>query len=221
MNAQRARPGPALRLPPALLALALLAPAMQGCVSIGGGDAPARAWYELSDAGAAQAGRAVRSDPRVLLLAVQPGSAFYDSTAIAWGRTPDTRAYYQFAAWTDRPAQRVAVLLERRLSARGGFAAVAQSTSGVRGQLLLNVSLDELWHDASAEPGAMRIAASAELIDWRTRALVARRSFSALVPVNQPAAAAAAAASNRAVAALLDELAPWVEESAGRSPVSR
>ncbi|MFP5461351.1 MAG: ABC-type transport auxiliary lipoprotein family protein [Gammaproteobacteria bacterium] len=123
-------------------------------------------------------------------------------------------AHYRFADWAEPPARRVARLVERRLDARGRFRAVGQSTSGLGGDLLLRVGLDELFHDASTEPGVARLALDADLIDWRARTRLARRRFERSEALTSADAAGAAAALSRALTAALDELAPWVESAA-------
>lgn len=185
---------------------------MAACGSFGG-DTPARAWYQLEDQRAAERQPAPALAKSVLIESVS-ASAIYDSTSLVFSRSPGELAYYQFAGWADRPAHRIGLLAERRLVARGLFPSVAASTAGVRGDLLLRLSLEEALHDTAASPGTARIALRAELIDWRERKLVARRAFAASEPVAREDAAGAVAAFNRALARLLDELAPWVEASA-------
>ena len=91
---------------------------------------------------------------------------------------------------------------------------MAQGTSGLRPDLVLNLALEHLYHDASANPGSARVALDAELVAWRERTRVARRRFERVEPVAAEAAASAAAAINRALTGVLDELAPWVEAAA-------
>ncbi|HVL59296.1 MAG TPA: ABC-type transport auxiliary lipoprotein family protein [Burkholderiaceae bacterium] len=201
------------------LALAL-ALAAAGCVTVGaGGDAPAFTFYSLEDLAAATQGeRAARKIDHVLLVSGPPSSPFYDTTSLAYSRAPGARAYYQFSGWTERPARRIAQLAERRLIARGSFDGVASVTAGVRGDLLLNLNLEHLYHDATREPGSARLMLVAEMVDWRTRALLDRQVFEYRVPVEQSSAAAAVAGLSRAVTLLLDDLVPWVERAAAAAP---
>jgi ABC-type uncharacterized transport system auxiliary subunit len=222
----------ALALPLGAIALA------GGCVSIGGGDTPAPVWYLLEDRGASAAqsrgpsgaagtaasagttgttgrGTAAPID-RVLLIGPVLASSFDEGSMLAYSRQPGTRAHYQFAGWTERPAPRIGVLVERRLAARGSFAAVAQGTAGIRGDIVLNLALEHLYHDVSTTPGLARVAIAAELVDWRDRALVARRTFERTAPVARESADAAVDAINRALADLLDELVAWVESAPRR-----
>ncbi len=192
-------------------ALALAA----GCVSISGGDSPQLVQYVLDDRGIGAAPPA--NLPRIdhgLLVAPVLASGFDESAMLAYGRDPGSRAHYQFAGWTDRPARRIGWLVERRLAARGRFASVAQSTAGVRGDLMLNLTLEHMYHDVSSPPGRARIALVAELVQWRTRSLIARRSFDQSAPAERETAEAAFEATGRALAALLDDLSTWVETAA-------
>ncbi len=205
----------ALGLPLGALALA------GGCVTIGGGDAQSPSWYLLED-GSGTHGSGARASgaqiERVLLIAPVIASGFDQSNMLAYSRQPGTRAHYQFAGWTQRPAQRIGALVERRLAERGRFAAVAQTTAGVRGDMVLNLSLEHLYHDVSVSPGRARVALRAELVDWHGRSLVARRGFEQDTPVAREDAAAAVDAINLAFAALLDELSPWVEDAVRAAP---
>ncbi len=199
---------------------ALLAAA--GCVSLGG-DAPVPIWYRLEDVGAgavATAGGRPATLDRVLLVGPVLAPGFYDSTMVAFSRARGALSHYQFAGWAERPGRRIGTLIERRLSARGQFGAVVQSTAGVRGDLLLNVALEHLLHDVTEPPGVARIAIAGELIDWRERRLLARRVFVHSTPAAAEGAEAAVVAINVALGALLDELCPWVEASAAGAPAA-
>lgn len=202
--------------------------ASAGCISPWGADLPARNWYELADLRAGSvvpapeaapaAGKADVGNGLVLLVSVMPANSFYDTTSIAFSRgDPGGRAYYHYAGWTERPAKRIGQFVERRLAARNGFRTVAQATAGIRGDLLLNLRLQEIFVDAAQPPGTARVALTAELIDWRERTVVARRLFARAAPIEREEPVAAVAGLNQALTDLLDELVPWLEErSAGR-----
>ncbi len=197
-------------------AAALLVLASAGC-SILGGDLPARTWYELTDLNpAATAAADVKPNSLALLLSPTSESSFYDGTSIAFSRQGGGRAYYQYAAWTERPVKRLAQLLEHRLVARHAFGTVTQATAGIRGDLLLNLRLEEIYLDAAQPPGSARVALTAELLDWRARKVIARQHFERVATVDGEDPARAAAAFNRAATGLLDELVPWIEASGAR-----
>ncbi|MCX7893337.1 MAG: ABC-type transport auxiliary lipoprotein family protein [Burkholderiales bacterium] len=149
-----------------------------------------------------------------LLLSAGTLDSFYDADSLVFSRAPGERQYYQFASWTERPARRIAQLAQVRLEARGGFAAVASLTSGVAGDLVLNLAVADFYHDATASPGTVRVALVAELVDIRTRRLLGRRTFTASAAVGTDDARGAVQAFDRATAEALDALAPWVETTA-------
>jgi ABC-type uncharacterized transport system auxiliary subunit len=151
---------------------------------------------------------------RTLLLTTGPTQALFDSDRMVYTRDGEGRAYYQYSNWSERPARRILTLVESRLTRDGAFRAVASTVAGVRGDLVLSLRLDELLHDDARQPGMVRLAMTADLLDWRTRQLVARRGFQASAPVPVREARGAAQAANVAVTALLDALSAWTEASA-------
>jgi len=167
-------------------------------------------------AAAAAAGPAPRID-RVLLLTAGASQSMFDSDRMVFSADGVSRAYFQYANWTERPVRRLLVLAERRLARSGAFRAVAPSTSGVRGDLLLTLRLDELFYDGSFTPSRTTISVHGELIDWRSRTFIARHTFTESVQSFSNDARGAAQAAGKAVTVVLDDLAIWVESAAART----
>ena len=189
---------------------------LAGC--LGGSSAAPRIHYVLQDQTPAGNAAAASSARQSLVVAASAADVFYDTESLVFSRSPGQRAYYQFAAWTDRPARSVVQLTERRLQTRGHFASVTGMSAGVRADLLLNIGIVQFYHDVAVHPAVVRVELSAELIDWRTRSLLAQRTFTTSAPVATADAQAAAEAFNRAVTAALDALVPWVETQADKAP---
>lgn len=210
-----ARTRTARRMPRRTVLAALSCGALAGCSTLSN-EAPRFEFFVIEDLrpAAVAASDAPPRTERTLLLTTGPAQALYDSDRIVFTRDGAGHAYYQYANWSERPARRILTLAESRLARGGGFRSVAQTLAGVRGDMVLSLRLDELVHDDGATPGAVRTTVSAELVDWRTRRMVARRTFSQRAPVSGRDARGAAAAANVAVTALLDELTPWVEARA-------
>ncbi len=203
---------PLRRLGPLVaIGVALLA---TGCISVDiGKDTVQQAQFRILDGnGAAQP--AARSTGRELVVAPQPSSAVDDSFALAYSRAPNQRAAYQFATWSDRPSSRLSQLLVDRLAARRAFTSVALAGRGVGGDLQLNLSVNDFFHDAASSPGRRASKSLPNCIDRTTRKLIARQSFSATAPVAQADSAAAAAALSVASSRVLDQLVVWVEANA-------
>ena len=154
--------------------------------------------YFVLDAGTAQA-----VEPRSgtsLVVAPTSASSFYDTQDIAYSRAPGVRAYYQFNRWTERPQRSI----HAQLASRFG--------PGVPGGALrLNTHLEEIYHDASEQPGSARIAITAELVDTADRAVLARRTFTRSAPAASYDAPGAVRGFNQALAALIGDIEGWID----------
>ena len=180
---------------------------LAGCV--GPSNVPAVQYYVLGNGQETASARLASQDrARVLLVNPTTVSAFYDTQRLVFSRAEGQRAYYQFAAWTERPGRAFSELLGRRLNA-------PSTTSGVKGDLVLHTRLEELYHDARTH--AVNIAVSAELVDSAGRLVGERRRFLRSVPTSAENAAAAVEAANRAVAQVVNEIADWIEGRAGNT----
>jgi len=177
---------------------------------------PPQQYYVLNDLAKAGAAQQTAGSGRMLLINPTSTSPFYDTQSLVYSRSAGQRAYYQFAGWTERPGRRFAELLMRRLEGRGAFSSVASTTAGVKGDLVLNTRLEELYQDSSANPGRVQVEVTAELIDHAERTIVARRRFSQTASTSGDNAPAAVTAFNQALTALLDEMSAWVEVAAVR-----
>ena len=202
-----------------ILALVLLGGLLAGCGSLSiTNSSPKIDYFVLQDLAlpAPSTTPAPARSSRVLLIASSTSQALFDSERMVFTKDGISRSYYQFANWSERPPQSLATLAETRLSRVGSFRAVTQSTSGVKADLLLTLRLNELTHDDSVSPGVMRLEVTADLVDWRTRELVARRVFVGAVAVASRDSIGGAQAANRAITTMLDDLSPWVESNAAR-----
>ena len=109
-------------------------------------------------------------------------------------------------------------LAERRLDAGGQFASVARLSTGLRADLLLNIVVVEFYHDVAVNPAVVRVELIGELIDWRSRSLLAQRTFTLSAPVKKDDAEGAVDAFDRAITDALNALVPWVETEAAKAP---
>ena len=176
----------------------LLAACLAAC-SVPGPREPDR--YFVLDAGVAPAA-APRSVASVVV-APTTAASFYDTQDIAFSRAPGTRAYYQFNRWTERPARSI----HRQLAAR-------LASGGPRDALRLETHLEEIYHEAIAEPGTARIALTVELVDSTSGAVLARRAFARSAPAASYDAPGAVQGFNQALAALMADVRDWVDAEA-------
>ena len=194
----------------ALLGL-VLATTLAGCAGLGA--PPAHRYFVLEPAASKLVPAAMRRDA-MLLIAATTASAFYDTQEIIYSRKPGERAYYQLSSWTEPPNRSLTGLLAARVAAGGAFRGVAETTSGVRGNVLLRTHLAEIYHDAVAPPGSARVTLTAELSDPGGRTLLARRTFTASMPVPSYDAAGAVQGFGQALGAMLDDVAAWAGDAA-------
>jgi cholesterol transport system auxiliary component len=198
-----------------LMAGGAMIAALAGCTSLGQQE-PQR--YYVLEGPAGTAAPATKAAPRPATLLVAPATAasFYETQDIVFSRAPGLRAYYQYNSWAERPSRRITELVTERLERAALFKSVSTALSGVRGDLVLNLHLAEFYHDAAEAPGWARIALTAELLDPARRILLARRTFEQSAPAASHDAPGAVRAFNHALAALLDDLAGWLDASAPR-----
>lgn len=206
---------PVLRCAPALAASALLA----ACISldVGGPGTDATLQYRINDRAAAGQKPAAPAKHRLLVAPITGGSVD-DSLSLAFARSAQGRAAYQFATWSDRPSQQLALLLIDRLGARSSFESVSLLGSGVGGDLQLNLAVVDFYHDARTTPGNAEVRITVELVDRWGREQVGRRTFGAVAPAATANAAGAATALSVATATVLDQLVEWLETTAAALP---
>lgn len=195
----------------ALWALACTYAAMSACTIVP--EAPAHMHYELRDLGESKpvGGKAL---DRTLLIG-SSAAAFHDGTGLVYSRLPGALGYYQFASWSERPAERMAQLLQRRVAQTGAFRDVAATTASVTGEWLLDVRLEQLYHDDSRPPGTARLEVFVRLVDRKTAKTIADRRFLHREPVEVESAAYAVQAFERAVTRWLDDTVEWLTTIAG------
>ena len=184
-----------------------------GCVS--SDERGFQRYHVLGDADVPTA-RAQSHRASTLLVTPMTASSFYETQEIVYSRSTGMRAYYQFHSWTERPSWAISELLVGHLERSGSFKAVVRATSGVQGDLILNTQLSEFYHDASTNPGTVRIVIMAELIDSTRRALVGRRGFSGVAPAASYDAAGAVRGFNAVVGEILNDVTTWVDATAPR-----
>ncbi len=189
----------------------VVALSLAGCVNFAdpSGKNPEVVNYVLNDRAAPAPRIPARVAAPLLLVLDTTAGGFYDTDQMVFARSPSTRGYYQFARWTERPGKRFAELMRARLDGQGAYR-VAAAGGYVLGDLLLDTELIDFHHDASSEPGTMRLVLRAELIDLRQRTLLGRQTFEHTVPLARFDAAGAAAAADVAVGQALDALSAWL-----------
>jgi cholesterol transport system auxiliary component len=190
-----------------------IAALLAGCLS--SGERTFQRYYVLEASGV-PAGRAKSARASTLLVTPTTAASFYETQDIVYSRAAGMRSYYQFHSWTERPSRTIGELLVANLERSGSFQAISRATSGVQGGLVLDTHLSEFYHDAATNPGEVRVALTAELIDPARRVLIARRTFVRSAPALSYDAPGAVQAFSQVVAAVLDDVSAWVDGAAPR-----
>ncbi len=146
----------------------------------------------------------------VLLLRDAEASVFTQNPRLIYSRSPSTRAYYQYALWTESPPKRLHTLLRQRLLASGLYAGVVPLGAGVQGDYQLNFRLLEFFHNAAQTPGLALVKLDAELVERGSARLIAQQAFAAEVPLASQDAAAAAIGLGQASSQTLDAMLTWL-----------
>lgn len=188
-----------------LMALALLA----GCVNIDV-ESKGKQYYLLQDIGRGQCNQPAGTS--ALLIDVLVPSIFYTAPNMAFSKGTNSRGYYQYAQWTDRPANRMGLLVRGRLRQTCLYRQVALTGEGLTGDYQLSLRLTDLYHDASDNPGQAVIELDAQLIRRDSARLQAQKTFRATAPATGFDAKGASAGFDQAVARLLDELTAWLAQ---------
>jgi ABC-type uncharacterized transport system auxiliary subunit len=148
----------------------------------------------------------IRYNGPPVMVAPTGAATFYDTTQIVYSDSPGTRSRYRYGFWTEPPQVTLYAHLVSRLE--GGGAGPAR--------LLLETQVLELFHDAGAAPGVVRIRVAATLASLPGQAAVAQHIFSRTVTAPSFNAAGAAAAARMALAGVLDDIVAWVQAEAAR-----
>ncbi len=184
--------------------------ALSGCLNFDKQrDAPVALNYVLNDAAITTAVAVDKPKTLTLLVLDTTTGGFYDTEPLIFSNNEGTRGQYQFARWTERPGKRFADLLRTRLDKQSVWY-ISPAGGYVRGDFLLDTELIEFYHDATQNPGVLRLKLQAELVDLKRRSLLGRRVFEQQVALTTYDAAGAARASNVAVGRVLDELTDWL-----------
>ena len=146
----------------------------------------------------------------VLLLRGTTAGKLFDSQKIVYSETPDTRGFYQFAAWAETPIRQLNTLLLDRLQCRGIFRWITRGHEPVLADYALSTELVDFRHDYREKPGKAVVELRAELYDLKERKLLASKVASSEVPVERFNAEGAVRALNRASDALLNDIVAWV-----------
>jgi cholesterol transport system auxiliary component len=121
--------------------------------------------------------------------------------------------YYQFANWVDSPAGALTDGLLLGLDRAKLFQFVSRTTSGAVFDYQINGDLIDFSHETAANKKSVHILFRSELVDLRTREVIATKLFELSEPVAQDNVNGAIFSFNLASQKLLSQIISWMDES--------
>ncbi|BAL27253.1 ABC-type transport auxiliary lipoprotein family protein [Azoarcus sp. KH32C] len=201
-------------------ALSLLLALAAGCGALRQTATPPPGFYSLDGARlearvptTAPATLSVSDGPTLIVNPPHAASGF-DSQRIIYVREAHKLEYFAHSEWVDTPARMLAPLIVSAVETSGAFRAVLLTPSAATGDLRLDAEITRLQHDFGSQPSRVRFTLRANIVDNKTRRVLALREFDETVAAASETPYGGVIAANRAVQAVLEQLAGFCAEAA-------
>jgi len=150
------------------------------------------------------------------VLAVSPPRARpgFDTPRMAYLRQPHELDYFAANQWADTPARMLEPLLAQVLEQTGSFRAVVQTSGVIPADVRLDTELIRLQHDFSTRPSRVQLTLRAQLIDVRSKRVLAVKLFDEAENAASDDAYGGVTAANRALQRVLAQLADFCVDAA-------
>jgi cholesterol transport system auxiliary component len=171
------------------------------------------AYYALDNV---QSAAAVTMPAAAPTLIINPphATAGFASPRIIYVREAHKLEYFAQSEWIDPPARMLAPLLVTATANTGAFRAVVLTPSAAAGDLRLDTEIIRLQHEFGTLPSRVRFTLRANLVDNKTREVLAWREFDTSVAAASEDAYGGVIAANRAVATVLENVSAFCAETA-------
>lgn len=126
--------------------------------------------------------------------------------------------HFALNQWADPPARMLASLMVQALGRTGSWRAVVPVPGSIRGDFRLDSYGFILQQEFMQDPSLVRVTLRAQLVEVKESRVVGTRAFEAVEKAQSDDAYGGVVAANRAIAALLDDLASWLRDCARHSP---
>ena len=157
------------------------------------------------------AGKAGATDGPNLLVSPVLAAPGFDSSDMAYMRTPHEIEYFARHRWVDSPARMLEPLLIRAATQSGLYRSVTEAGSGARADWRLDSKLLHLQQVCRLNPSELQLALRVSLVEISSARPIASRVLSVSEPITERTPYAGVEAANRAVARLLNELQQFLE----------
>jgi cholesterol transport system auxiliary component len=177
--------------------------------------------YQLGLDGWPREGRSGKLDGPVLLVSQPQAEPGFETPRMVYVKRPYELEYFAANQWADTPARMFTPLLVQALSQSGAWRDVVLLPSSVTGDLRLDSYGFALQQEFLQQPSRVRVTSRAQLVDLKQSTIVGMQTFEAIELAPSENAYGGVLAANRAVAALLDQMASWLRECVRHSPECR
>jgi cholesterol transport system auxiliary component len=175
--------------------------------------------YQLSPDMRASAGEARLADATgpVLLISLPQSDPGFDTQRMVYLTRRYELDYYGVNQWADTPARMLVPLLVQALDRSGAWKAVMPVPASIRGDYRLDTDGLVLQQEFFQQPSRVRLGIRMQLVDLRESRVVGSRTFETVEEASSDDAYGGVLAANRAVAAILDQAASWLQGCLGNA----
>ncbi len=143
-------------------------------------------------------------------------AAGFDSHRIIYLRQAHKLEYFANSEWVDPPARMLGTLLVASLQGTGAFRAVVLAPGTAVGEMRLETEIIRLQQEFQTTPSRVHFTLRANLLDEKTRRVIAGREFDTAMPSVTDDPYGGVAAANLAVQSVLKEVAAFCLQYVGR-----
>jgi len=144
--------------------------------------------------------------PITLLVARPTASSGYDTRRMIYNCRPYEMKAFANNEWAGSPANLLQPVIVQSLRDTGRFRAVVAPPLSAHRDYLLKTNLVELRQDFTYQPSCLLMALQAELIDNKTRRVIASQIFSVKIPTYSNDPYGGVLAANRGTTLILNQL---------------
>lgn len=146
-------------------------------------------------------------------------AGFVDSHKILFSEVDGEVGYYQYASWVESPARALTDGLLLSLDRSKLFQFVSRTTSGAIFDYQINGELIDFSHETASNKLSVHIIFRAEIVDVRSRQVIAVKLFDITEPVSQNNVNGAVFAFNLGSQKLISQVISWIDESLPKEAV--
>lgn len=201
-------------------AFALLVMTVTGCLSPRT-DSSEIHTYQLSLDGWSSETRPGKLDGPVLLVSQPQAEPGFETPRMVYVKRPYELEYYAVNQWADTPVRMFTPLMVQALNQNDAWRAVIPLPSSIRGDYRVDTHGFLLQQEFIQQPSRIRVIARMQLIDLKESTILSTRAFEVVENATSENPYGGVQAANRAVAALLDQIASWLRECVRHSAECR